>query len=74
MRKINIGVIDEDGPRPMLVLTLLHEELYQQVLVDNKVDSRQLSLPTDVGLRTELRTSDAKSTQPLIIVGNSIFF
>ena len=33
MGKFNIGVIDEDGPRPILVLTLLHQELYQQVII-----------------------------------------
>ena len=46
MGNCNIGVIDEDGQRPMLTITFLHQELYQHVLIDSKVDSDVVDIST----------------------------
>ena len=39
MDEVNIGNIDKNGPRRMPALTLLHQELCQQVIIDANVDS-----------------------------------
>ena len=39
MGRVNIRITDEGGARLMLVFTLLHQEFYQQVHIDKKVDS-----------------------------------
>ena len=41
MGKVNIGLVDQEGPTPMLIITHLHGELYQQVIIDKERDVAQ---------------------------------